>query len=118
MLKGPTDDFDKSPRGIMIMVEDPKFWELANESFISIPAGELGKREQWFSENHDHDTGAVAREFYYILPIPQPDGTHNTLVPVTKPYNNTNVADERGIKWIEIDATKYKGTQTMVLRML
>jgi len=46
----------------------------------------------------------VAREFYYILPISQPDGTHNALVSLTE-----NVADERGIKRIEIDATKYNG---------
>ena len=70
LIKAPTEDFGKTPRGIMLMVEDPAFWGLANQCFTSIPAGVLGKTELWFSKNHDHDTGAVAREFYYILPIP------------------------------------------------
>ena len=96
------------------MVEDPKYWELANQCFTSLPAGVLGKTEKWFTENHDHDTGAVAREWYRIFPIPhflmeKPDGRNNTLNPVMKPYLNPYVSDERGIKHIEIDATKYNG---------
>ena len=70
LIKGPTDDFEKTPRGIMLKVENPKFWKHAKQCFISHPAGVYNKPELWFSKDHDHDTGAVAPEFYYILPIP------------------------------------------------
>ena len=29
LLKGPTEGFDKGPRGIMVMVEDPRHWDYA-----------------------------------------------------------------------------------------
>jgi len=45
LIKGPTEENVHVPRGIMIMVEDPKFWELANTCFSSIPTGVLGKVE-------------------------------------------------------------------------
>ena len=53
----------------MVKVEDFHYWEFANQCFISIPAGINEKPEIWFTEDHDHDTGAVAYDFKYILPI-------------------------------------------------
>ena len=50
LIKGPTEEFEKAPRGIMVMVENQKFWEFADKCFVSIPAGVLGKNELWFSE--------------------------------------------------------------------
>ena len=54
--------FDALPRGMMLMSENPDFWDLVRgtKCFASYPAGSGGEDETWFSAEHAHDKGAIA----------------------------------------------------------
>ena len=104
----------------MLNVDDPDFWKQCKKCFVSYPTnvGTRDQNETWFSENHQHDRSAVAREFYYILPIPQPNGESNKLVPVRYPFKNLKYADERGINSIHFDAEEYEGLSDTVIKVV
>ena len=52
--------FEKLPRGFLVAVEDAEYWQDCLECFKSISVvGEDENAEQWFSEDHIHDSQAL-----------------------------------------------------------
>ena len=110
---GPPDlNITKEPKGIMIKVENESFWKDCYTCFVSFSENDLTRGEMWFHRNHTHDKGAVQHSLKYIVPgIYSPH--ENELVRL-----ENRVADERGVKYIEIDPGKYTGTEEMKMSVI
>jgi len=104
-------------------------WEKVNGTISSIPYASHQQIEQWFTNQHTHDSGAnndIAKNPILILPksIRSKIGYTDEVVYKKGVDRNTLVnfnkvtAKERGIDLIVIDTSKYSGKEPVTLEFI
>ena len=83
------------------MPEDVTFWNQCSNCFASVPCGKLDLKyiQQWFTDQHVHDIGAVEYRAAYIIPGISMFIEHDPNILVN---NYTQIADNRAGDYIEI----------------